>query len=325
MLRNSSCLAGALLLAAAALAQDGLPGEWLEGEAALPGGGRDYRLYVPAGRGQAPLPLVVMLHGCAQGPDSFARSTRMNLHAENGRFLALYPAQRLTANPARCWNWFQPANQVRGSGEPADIVALVEHVAGQYPVDRRRVYVAGLSAGAAMSATLAACYPEVFAAAAAHSGLMYKAADGPLSAVAAMVAARAPAPEALAEAAWRCGGGRPLPVPLMVWQGDEDPIVNPIGGEQLVRQFVALNDWADDGRANGSGPAAETPRRARVAGGYAYSLTRYGGAGAPLVEHVRVEGLGHAWSGGRDDMLFSDGKGPDASLLMWNFFRQYAR
>lgn len=325
MRRKHLWSAGLLLAAAAAPAADPLPGRWLDGKASGPTGERDYKLYVPASRGDAALPLVVMLHGCGQTPEVFAKSTRMNLHAESGRFLVLYPAQKLTANPALCWNWFLPANQARDSGEPSEIVAQVNQVAAQYPVDRKRIYVAGLSAGASLSAILAACYPDVFAAAAVHSGTMYKAAEGVVAAGKAMLSGEAPEPEALAAEAWACGGRRPLAVPLMVWHGDGDNIVNRIDGEQVTRQFVRLNDWADDGRANGSLPAAPATRRGRVPGGYAYSVASYGQPEKPLVEYYRVETLGHAWSGGRDDLPFSDGKGPDASLAMWNFFRQHSR
>jgi poly(3-hydroxybutyrate) depolymerase len=79
--------------------------------------GRLYRLYVPAR--QDPAPLVVMLHGCTQDPAGFAAGTRMNEVAEANGFLVAYPQQPSSANPNRCWNWFDPAHQARGRGEPA--------------------------------------------------------------------------------------------------------------------------------------------------------------------------------------------------------------
>jgi poly(3-hydroxybutyrate) depolymerase len=41
---------------------------------------------------------------------------------------------------------------------------------------------------------------------------------------------------------------------------------------------------------------------------------------------VEVESLGHAWSGGAARQPFSDGKGPDASRMVWAFAaRQFRR
>ncbi len=312
---------GFLLLFLAAFNAVAAEGKWISGKQAE----REYKLYVPASPADGPAPLVVMLHGCTQGPDTFAESTRMNAHAEGGRFLVLYPAQKLSANPTRCWNWFTPKNQARGSGEPAEIVQMIEQVAREYPIDRKRVYVAGLSAGASMSAVLAACYPDVFAAAAIHDGTMYKAASSLVEAQKVMLTGKAPDPERLASDAWSCGGKRPLTVPVMVWHGQGDNVVNRNNAELIVRQFIALNDLADDGKPNGSAKQAFDTKSGQVDGGYAYTVTSYGPRGHPLVEYYKVEKMGHAWSGGKDDLLFSDAKGPDASGLMWNFFKQFSR
>jgi poly(hydroxyalkanoate) depolymerase family esterase len=249
----------------------------------------------------------------------------MNALAEEGRFLVLYPIQKASANPTRCWNWFTPKNQARDSGEPAEIVGLIEQVSSRYAVDRKRVYAAGLSAGASMTAILAACYPEVFAAAAVHDGTMYKSAATLLEAQQVMQTAKAPDPESLAEDAWACGGKRELTMPVMVWHGQGDNIVNRKNGDLVVRQFVALNDLTDDGRKNGSVKQAAVARPDEARSAYRFTVTEYGSGGKPLVEYYKIEKLGHAWSGGKDDLLFSDAKGPAASSLMWSFFKQFSR
>lgn len=295
--------------------------KWISGQH----GEREYKLYVPGNQGERPAPLVVMLHGCTQGPETFAESTRMNSHAEGGKFLVLYPAQKLSANPTRCWNWFVPKNQARGSGEPAEIVGMVEQVASKYSVDRKRVYVAGLSAGASMSAILAACYPEVFAAAAIHDGTMYKSASTLVEAQKVMVTAKAPDPAGLGSEAWSCGGNQRMAVPVMVLHGEGDNVVNRDNGDLIVRQFITLNDLADDGESNSSVKQAPRVESGQVDGGYRYSVARYDHRGRSLIEYYQIEKMGHAWSGGKDDLLFSDAKGPDASLLMWNFFKRFSR
>lgn len=273
-------------------------------------GSRAYKLYVPSGVAEGPRPLVVMLHGCTQSADDFAAGTRMNRLAETHGFLVLYPEQGAQANPSRCWNWFNPEDQRRGVGEPAVIAGIVQEVASRHEVDTGRVFVAGLSAGAAMAVVLGEAYPELFAGVGAHSGLPYGSAHDIPSAMAAMKGGRSglhPAtPVAPKQAA--------QPVPTIVFHGDRDHTVQAVNGEEIVRQ-------ATEARRARGGALATSTTEGQAPGGRAYRRTVHADAdGRVHVEAWTVHGAGHAWSGGDARGSFTDGKGPDASAEMLRFF-----
>ena len=280
-------------------------------------GSRSYKLYVPSGyRGQA-LPLVVMLHGCTQSADDFATSTRMNDLAERHSFLVLYPAQTFKANIGKCWNWFKESDQQRDQGEPALIAGLTRDVINTYKLDARRVYVAGISAGGAMSMVMAMTYPDLFAAAGVQSGVPYGVAHNMMTGRA--VIKGADAPVNLPTAA-RGGGVKPRPVSTIVFHGDQDSLVHPNNSEQIISQWLEVRTQKSK---NGSTPQINVTS-GQVPGGHAYTRSIYkDGNGPALMEQWLVHGAGHAWSGGNPNIAWTDDKGPDASQEMLRFFFEH--
>jgi len=285
-------------------------------------GTRAYKLYVPARLGAAP-PLVVMLHGCTQSTDDFASGTRMNRLADEHGFLVVYPEQAGSANPSKCWNWFKAQDQVRDSGEPSLIAGIVRGVAARHGVDTRRIFVAGLSAGAAMAVILGETYPELFAGVGAHSGLPYRSAHDIPSAMAAMKGGRS----------GRAGFtdmARPDPmtrsktaqaVPTIVFHGDRDRTVQRSNGIEIVRQAKNACCAGDATMA-----MRDTLSRGTSSGGRNFSRTVHAdAAGRPCIESWIVHGAGHAWAGGSASGSYTDASGPDASGEMVRFFLSLTR
>ncbi len=278
-----------------------------------PAGTRAYKLYIPSRyHGQA-LPLLVMLHGCNQSSDDFAAGTRMNVIAEEASCLVVYPEQPGDANPARCWNWFRPSDQRRGQGEPSLIAGITRQVMADYAVDPRRVYISGLSAGAAAAAVMGAAYPDLYAAIGVHSGLACGAANDLSSAFAAMqhgniVASFEPG-DVLA------GEEEPDPVlPTIVFHGDRDTTVHPRNGDHVIARQI------------GTATSEKQVHRGRVAGGHAYTRTVHADASGRLtLEQWEIHGGGHAWSGGSAAGSYTDPRGPDASREMLRFFLEHPR
>jgi poly(hydroxyalkanoate) depolymerase family esterase len=277
--------------------------------------GRAYMLYVPASyvAGTA-TPLVMMLHGCTQTMADFAAGTQMNTQADSAGFLVAYPDEPTSANVEQCFNWFLPADQARGAGEPQLLAGMVGDVAGSFTVDATRVFVAGLSSGAAMAVILGATYPDVFAAVGAHSGLEYEAATDETSALTAAESG-GPAPKTQGDAAFAAMGTYARPVPVIVFQGTADTTVNDVNGQQIIGQWTETDDRAS--ATIGAGAATQG-----TAGGKSFTLTTYTDAksGDAMLEYYLVTGLAHAWSGGSTAGTFTDPDGPDATKLMWSFF-----
>lgn len=269
-----------------------------------PEGTMTYWLYLPSGATPA-MPLVVMLHGCTQNPQDFARGTGMNALADEMGFIVAYPCQPAAANMQKCWNWFKPSDQQRDRGEPAMIAAVTREVVRDHDADPERVYVAGLSAGGAAAAIMGAVYPDVYAAIGVHSGLACGSADSMWSAFSAM----------------RSGNAKPAAndsdgrfVPVITFHGDSDTTVHAVNSAQIVAAAATRSDV----------PLVTRTEKGKSAGQRGYSRAISSGRDdVPVIEEWTIHGAGHAWSGGHASGSYTDASGPDASRAMLTFFLQH--
>lgn len=266
-----------------------------------PAGARSYRTYIPASAAQGVSGVIMMLHGCTQNPEDFAAGTEMNVLAEEHRLVIIYPKQARGDNAQSCWNWFSRGDQKRGRGEPAILAGIAEKVCKTHTVGRDATFVAGLSAGAAMSVILGEAYGDVFAAVGAHSGLPAGAARDVASAFTAM-AGNAAEPT-----------HQPQPhgtVRTIIFHGTADATVHPSNGEAIGRQALRAN----------APQSIDTKTSAETAGRRVSRTVSHDHEGSAMVEHWSIDGLGHAWSGGQAAGSYTDPKGPNASAEMVRFF-----
>jgi poly(hydroxyalkanoate) depolymerase family esterase len=279
----------------------------------------DYGLYLPNAVGTTRVPLMVMLHGCKQTAKEFAQGTRMNLLADREGFAVLYPQQSESANAYRCWNWYEELAQA-GGGEAALIAASIAQISAQYPIDRSRVYVAGLSAGASMATILAVHYPHLIAAVGLHSGVVFGAAHTSLAGLGVMRHGALEAPENAVRSAIGDAGAFGMPAVLI--HGERDPVVHPVNLAQLVAQFKVLNPSI----ANAE-PAVTSEAQLALDSGHVKTLSRqdYMSGEKSILRVYTIPELDHAWSGGDGTAPFHSGDGPDASDLMWEFLEQHRR
>ncbi len=254
-------------------------------------GSRDFVLFRPAS-----LPakrdsraLVVMLHGCTQSADDFAKGTRMNAAAEAGGFLVVYPEQTAAAQPQKCWNWYTPQQFMRDKGEAALLAGLIDSVAHAEGVSAQHVSLVGISAGAAMAANLAVAYPERYAALAMHSGIPALAASDVAGALTAMRQGAGDG-DALGARTLAAMGSRARPLPMIVLHGADDKVVSPTNLAAIVRQWTIVNSST-------------------------------AGASVPVEQHM-FPGVGHAWSGGSVEGTYTAPGGPDATGMIVEFLRK---
>lgn len=236
-------------------------------------------LYTPA-QMPAAAPLIVVLHPCQIGAESFGKNAGWHRLADLRKAYVLYPEQKVTNNLTTCFNWFEPGDQVRDSGEAASIKQMIDKARTLRDIDAARIYVAGLSAGGAMAAALLAGYPDVFAGGAIFAGVPAGCASSVFSATSCMLGSdKTPSQWAtLGHQAYPgYTGGFPR---VSIFQGLSDIVVSPSNLDELIEQWTALHatDATADATTTINGNTREVYRD---------------GQGKTVVTAYRIPGMPH--------------------------------
>jgi feruloyl esterase len=194
--------------------------------------------YVPA---QPEQTLVVVLHGGAQTAASYDLGAGWSTLAERYGFVLLLPQQQPTNNPHRCFNWFLPGDIERDKGEAFSIRQMVEAMIRDHDIDRRCVFVTGLSAGGAMTVVMLATYPETFAAGGIIAGLPYCTAANAKEALDSMSKARDRSPREWGDLVRAASSHRGQWPRISVWHGSDDPLVRRENALEIVDQWTDVH------------------------------------------------------------------------------------
>ncbi|MDB5365617.1 MAG: esterase, depolymerase family protein [Rhodospirillales bacterium] len=237
------------------------------------------RTYVPRGLSEG-APLVVVLHGCTQNAAAYDRGAGWSRLADRAGFALLFPEQQRANNPHLCFNWFEPGDIRRDAGEILSIRQMIAKFVADHALDRRRIFVTGLSAGGAMACALLATSPDLFAGGAIIAGLPYGSAASIPEAFERMRGQGMPSPREL-EARVRNAAPRGARWPtLSIWHGSADAVVHPSNVDAILDQWRGLHGL--DAAPTRTDVVDSYPRRVWC-----------GDDGRVRIEEIIVSGMGH--------------------------------
>jgi poly(hydroxyalkanoate) depolymerase family esterase len=236
-----------------------------------------------------PVPLVVVLHGCTQSAAGYDHHSGWSTLAAQAGFAVLFPEQQRANNANLCFNWFQPADVERDSGEVLSIRRMIATMVASGDIDPARVFITGLSAGGAMAASMLAAYPEVFAGGTIIAGLPVGSAATVPEAFDRMRGHGSPSDIELQQALRAASGHRGRWPRISIWHGTTDTTVAPVNARAAVAQWRAVHGVED------------RPTLQETIGRLERSVWS-DAAGDPAIELNLVAGMGHGTPLGRDGL-----------------------
>jgi poly(hydroxyalkanoate) depolymerase family esterase len=187
-------------------------------------------------------PMLMVLHGCSQTAEEVANQSGWNKLADSLGMLVVYPQQHLMNNPSRCFNWFRKEDITKGEGEVESLHQMIQYCKAHYPIDNKRVFVFGLSAGAVMGTALMAAYPEEVTAGCSLAGPAIGTWEGSLSQMKDLYDADLYVPESQLEKLRACNPGYVGTYPLLLTvQGGNDVLVTIEDQMKQINQWTAAN------------------------------------------------------------------------------------
>jgi poly(hydroxyalkanoate) depolymerase family esterase len=254
--------------------------------------------YLPGDqRARQKLPLVVVLHGCAQNAAGYEVGAGWSTLADRYGFALLMPEQKSSNNGNGCFNWFNPEDITRDGGEAFSIRQMIARMVREHGIDKKRIFVTGLSAGGAMTAVMLATYPEVFAAGAVIAGLPYGIASNVQQAISGMFQSPARPARELGDLVRNASPHKGPWPKLSVWHGSADRTVNPINASEIVKQWLDVHHLPP-------APMAES-----TVDGYPRALW-WNADGETLVESYTITDMAHGTPlgiGGNDERYGAEG------------------
>lgn len=252
---------------------------------------RVYDLHIPASyTGQTPMPLVIAFHGVGGDGKAMAEQTSFNQLSEQAGFIVTYP-------DAISQHWdARRGSQPETTDDVGFISALIDTLAQNYSLDRRRVYVVGFSNGGMFVHRLACELSDKIAAIAAVSATM---------------------PENLART---CQPVKPISVLLM--HGTEDSAIPyNSAGKALLSLSDTVKFWSTHNRCSLEAVKESLPNAPDV------RLDAYRQCqDEASVMLYTIEGGGHAWAGSDSKPMEPSGKPGQAfhaSTIIWDFFSKH--
>jgi poly(hydroxyalkanoate) depolymerase family esterase len=222
----------------------------------------------------------VVLHGCGQTAAGYDLGAGWSTLAKHYGFALLMPQQQFSNNGQGCFNWFNPEDTARDSGEACSISQMIARMVDDHEIDAHRIYITGLSAGGAMTTVMLATYPEMFAAGAVIAGLPFGVATNVREALNGMFQTPAHPAAELGDLV-RNASDHKGPWPrLSVWHGSADRTVNPANADEIIKQWLDVHQFPS------------TPMSEGTVDGYPHQIW-WNADGETIVESYTITNMAH--------------------------------